>query len=411
VFIETDIGGGSGVVFDDDGHIVTNYHVIEYAKDVHVRLADGGEVQKTEILGFDREADIALLVVRSDEKSALKPLTVGSSARLSVGDPVFAIGYPFEGGSAVPASQMTSGIVSGRRAGIASDVQYLETDADFSHGLSGGALVDRKGRLVGMPSFILSSGASLGLALSGEDVSRLGADIIAGISDERPLKNWQEKVTDHIEDVGDSVAYQVDLETGDKVRFVLEPGDGAFVSLLDPLGFNTFAGDDDVDASSSQQEVLVYEAESTGPYMVLVTSEVPQVRYELSAPVDFESVPRGVLGMRRFLDDEAGLVNLASPFIGELQYPGDRDTIRIQLPVGASVAIRLETWNFDGYLTIGPGGADENAKFDDNSGRGVFGTDPLIRLTPKTSAARELTISSRGFVPASGFYRLTLEKD
>ncbi|MDR2674856.1 MAG: trypsin-like peptidase domain-containing protein [Opitutaceae bacterium] len=148
-------GIGSGVIITPDGYILTNHHVIEDADEIIVRLADEREF-KAAIIGSDPKTDIAVLKV-DPAAASLPAATLADSDKLRVGDIVFAIGNPLGVGQTV-----TMGIVSatGRRVGILDEVagyeDFIQTDAAINQGNSGGALLDAKGRLVGINSAILS---------------------------------------------------------------------------------------------------------------------------------------------------------------------------------------------------------------------------------------------------------------
>ena len=158
---------GSGFIIRMDGLIVTNRHVVEGARKVHVRFSDGREVT-AEIVGADALTDIALLKVHA---GLLPALRLGSSEEVSVGDAVIAIGNPFGLGQSV-----TAGIVSARGRSLEEDpyINFLQTDAAINRGNSGGPLIAEDGTVVGVTSVIFSpSGGSVGLgfAIPAETVS------------------------------------------------------------------------------------------------------------------------------------------------------------------------------------------------------------------------------------------------
>ncbi len=156
---------GSGFVIDDEGHILTNAHVVEGAKDITVEVGEDGEQRKAELVGADPSSDVALLDV--DESDDLTALELGDSGGAEVGDPVVAIGNPFGLDRTV-----TSGIVSAKQRQIQapngfsiSDV--IQTDAAVNPGNSGGPLLDSGGRVIGINSQIAStSGANDGVAFA-----------------------------------------------------------------------------------------------------------------------------------------------------------------------------------------------------------------------------------------------------
>jgi serine protease DegS len=143
-------GLGSGVIFSKHGYIVTNYHVVHAAEDIHVSLQDGRHAPARQV-GADPETDLAILKIDMQD---LVPITVGRSDSLRIGDVVLAIGNPFGVGQTV-----TMGIVSatGRdRLGVNTFENFIQTDAAVNPGNSGGALINALGQLVGINSAIFS---------------------------------------------------------------------------------------------------------------------------------------------------------------------------------------------------------------------------------------------------------------
>jgi serine protease Do/serine protease DegQ len=147
-------GLGSGVIVSPDGYILTNNHVVEGADELKVLLPDDRELI-AKVIGTDPKTDIAVVKIDADKLAAI---TLADSAKVRVGDVVFAVGNPLGIGQTV-----TMGIVSAKgRAipGLADDgvayQDFIQTDAAINMGNSGGALVDAKGRLVGINSAILS---------------------------------------------------------------------------------------------------------------------------------------------------------------------------------------------------------------------------------------------------------------
>ncbi|MFG1669651.1 trypsin-like peptidase domain-containing protein [Streptomyces sp. Y7] len=171
-------GTGTGFVLDDRGHILTNNHVVEPAGDngeISVTF-HSGDTAKATVVGRDSGYDLA--VVKVGGVSGLKPLPLGNSDNVQVGDPVVAIGAPFDLEGTV-----TSGIISakerpitaGGESGDASDVSYvdaLQTDAPINPGNSGGPLLDARARVVGINSAIRS--ADTGSDLEGAQAGSIG---------------------------------------------------------------------------------------------------------------------------------------------------------------------------------------------------------------------------------------------
>lgn len=153
---------GSGVIVDaDKGYILTNHHVIDAADKIYITLKDGRKLN-AQLVGSDKETDLAVLKVEAKDLTAL-PL--GDSDKIEVGDFVVAIGNPFGLGHTV-----TSGIVSavGRSGlGLKGYEDYIQTDASINPGNSGGALLSWGGELIGLNTAIVStSGANVGIGFA-----------------------------------------------------------------------------------------------------------------------------------------------------------------------------------------------------------------------------------------------------
>jgi 2-alkenal reductase len=180
-------GAGSGFIWDSAGHVVTNYHVIEGANTVYVQLHAGDPIA-ARVIGGAPEYDIAVVRLR-DVPPQLRPLSVGRSNNLRVGQATYAIGNPFG-----LSRTLTSGIVSAleRHMPTAQGREVrgvIQTDAAINPGNSGGPLLDSSGHLIGVTSAIISeSGASagIGFAIPVDLVSRVVPQIIKSGRAPRP---------------------------------------------------------------------------------------------------------------------------------------------------------------------------------------------------------------------------------
>ncbi|MCB2004377.1 MAG: trypsin-like peptidase domain-containing protein [Rhodoferax sp.] len=172
-------GNGSGFIWDESGHVVTNLHVIEGASEASVKLADGRDYRAS-LVGASPAHDIAVLRINVPNKRPT-PVPLGSSHDLKVGQKVFAIGNPFG-----LDWTLTSGIVSALNRSINADggvaiENLVQTDAAVNPGNSGGPLLDSAGRLIGITTAIYSpSGASagIGFAVPVDTVNRVVPQII-----------------------------------------------------------------------------------------------------------------------------------------------------------------------------------------------------------------------------------------
>lgn len=158
-------GQGTGFVFDPDGFILTNHHVIDGARDIHVAFPNGREL-RAEIVGTDPPTDVAVLRVK---EKGLSFVPLGDSDRARVGDWVIAIGNPFG-----LAHTVSAGIISAKGR-TRDDVQlpgdasgyynFIQTDASINPGNSGGPLIDMTGKVVGMNTAIRQQANSIGFAI------------------------------------------------------------------------------------------------------------------------------------------------------------------------------------------------------------------------------------------------------
>lgn len=172
-------GTGSGFIWDDDGHIVTNFHVIEGASRFKVTLADKSTRQAT-VVGTAPDRDLAVLKLEGSTTD-LKKITVGSSDDLMVGQKVLAIGNPFG-----LDQTLTTGVISALGREIKSRTGQriegvIQTDAAINPGNSGGPLLDSAGRLIGVNTAIFSpSGAfsGIGFAIPVDEVNRVVPQVI-----------------------------------------------------------------------------------------------------------------------------------------------------------------------------------------------------------------------------------------
>ena len=239
-------GLASGFVWDQEGHIVTNEHVVIGGDSLIVTFHDGFSAP-AEIIGTDRDSDLAVIKVDVPEER-LFPVEVADSTQLNVGRLVVAIGNPFG-----LAGTMTVGFVSalGRvlpvrtdspQGGIYSIPDVIQTDASINPGNSGGVLVDSEGLLVGVPSAIISPlqvSAGLGFAIPSVIVGKV---VPALIDDGEYRHSW---LGIRVLTVTSSIAEAVDLGSGTRGAMILEitPGSPAErAGLLGSEGLATVNG-------------------------------------------------------------------------------------------------------------------------------------------------------------------------
>jgi len=178
---EDSVGGvGSGFVFDKQGHIITNAHVVKDATKTVVTFLDGRQYN-AQIIGVDEYTDIGVIKVNADLK-LLNPLSLGDSSNLQVGEPITAIGNPFG-----LSGSMTSGIISQMGRLLPSNSGYsipdvIQTDAAINPGNSGGPLLNMRGEIVGINTAIQSTTGEftgVGFAIPSQTVAKIVPTLIS----------------------------------------------------------------------------------------------------------------------------------------------------------------------------------------------------------------------------------------
>jgi S1-C subfamily serine protease len=222
--LEIPEGTGTGFIYDDAGHVVTNFHVIRNAQAAKVMLADNSTWSAT-LVGFELDKDIAVLKINAPP-GRLKKVAIGESAGLQVGQKVFAIGSPFG-----LDQTLTTGVISGLGREIKSmsgrPIEgVIQTDAAINPGNSGGPLLDSAGRVIGVNTMIVSdSGAfsGIGFAVPVDIVNQVVPDLIKSSRIERVVPGF--KLFD------DSITRRFGIKRGALVERVFENSDAAAAGM------------------------------------------------------------------------------------------------------------------------------------------------------------------------------------
>ena len=200
-------GAGSGSVIDEQGHILTNYHVIEGAQRLSVHFGGGRNYPAT-VVGRDPDTDLAVIKLTEKPKEAITIVPLGDSDKLIVGQKVLAIGNPFG-----LDRTLTTGVISGLQRPIRANDRPIEgaiqTDASINPGNSGGPLLDSRGRMIGINSQIQStsgSSAGVGFAIPVNIAKRIVPELIRTGSVQRPKLGIQPR---NVESLSAQVALPV----------------------------------------------------------------------------------------------------------------------------------------------------------------------------------------------------------
>ncbi|MDJ0841770.1 MAG: trypsin-like peptidase domain-containing protein [Acidobacteriota bacterium] len=162
-------GGGTGFVISSDGYIVTNRHVVDNASSIEVTIL-GDQSYKARLVGIDNSLDVAMIKI---DARNLNHVDLGDSSKMRIGDVVLAMGYPLGLGFTV-----TSGIISGLgrsdglRVGTLDISEYIQTDADFTFGNSGGPLLNTRGEVIAINTMIVERGETFGFSIPSNLMAR-----------------------------------------------------------------------------------------------------------------------------------------------------------------------------------------------------------------------------------------------
>jgi S1-C subfamily serine protease len=233
ISVRTDTGGGtgSGFVYDKDGHIITNNHVVEDAETIEVTFIDGS-ILPADLIGTDPYSDMAVIKVDAPN-GLLQPVKLGISSDLLVGQRVITIGNPFG-----LANTVTAGIVSalGREMEAPnrySVVDVIQTDAAINPGNSGGPLLNMAGEVIGMNTAILSETnqfSGIGFAIPSDTIIR---EVQSLIENGEYLHSW---IGIAGRDMNPSVAEAMNLDRNTKGTLVVEITEGGPAEAAGLLG-------------------------------------------------------------------------------------------------------------------------------------------------------------------------------
>ena len=225
-------GTGTGFIYDDAGHVVTNFHVVRNAQAAKVNLADNSSWE-ARLVGYELDKDIAVLKIDAPP-GRLKKVAIGESAGLQVGQKVYAIGSPFG-----LDQTLTTGVISGLGREIKSMTGrsiegVIQTDAAINPGNSGGPLLDSAGRVIGVNTMIVSeSGAFSGIGFA------VPVDIVNQVVPELIKSSRMERVAPGFKLFDDSFTRRLGIRQGALVEYVFEN------SSAEAVGIRGTFGDDD----------------------------------------------------------------------------------------------------------------------------------------------------------------------
>jgi S1-C subfamily serine protease len=407
--VETPLGSGSAVLLED-GHLVTNAHVVDPYGEADVTFS-GEDPQHVPVVGVDVAADIAVLGPVDTE---LPGLAMEDASDIPTGADLYLVGFP--GDTNDVEVTIARGVLSRRREAGAWGLDLLQTDAAISGGQSGGATVDAEGRVVGISG--LSYDDQFALALAGQDVQASVDAIVDGDGDPWPVVPPDDEATRTA-----ATGVQVDYDllylpagaAGGELEVTADADASVLVAdlTLYPLAANQAAADqgaldpfgDESDADLPEPTVEDEPGHWTFPVTdgepLLVSfagSEPVEVDVELSAP--FAVVP--------FADDITD-IDVGDEIDGVVTLLGEADTFYLALDDGESVTITAASPLGDvAFTTYRADDPDDPGEETDDGGGGVLDLDASSTLTAEGAGTYGIDVYQvDGYTNA---YRLTIEE-
>lgn len=395
--IDTDIAGGSGILIDSST-VLTAAHVVWPYQFVRVVFPNGTEITDAPVVGTDLFGDLALVDVSGDG-GLPEPVEFGDGEAIPLGRPVYLVGYPGES-EAFPQPTITEGILSRTREWEAEEWTFLQSDTTVVGGQSGGALVTEDGLVVGITnfSFLEEFGLSGSLADASPTIERMrSGSTEPELSDRLPPRGtgtdthrlafenvWQEYVFVFEAPLYSDVSFDASSDSDASLTF--STVDGLEIASVD----ETVSGEERID------DLISY----AGPHIVRVENLSGTGEVRLRSNVDVIPWPD---------PDDGRTLTRQTTITGNADYPGDFDWFRVDLGKGQAVTIDVDAIAFDPVLMIdGPEGLGYIRAIDDDSGGGLFGSNPRIVFTAAEAGSFFVVVGDAGNA-GPGAYRLTVD--
>ncbi len=395
--ISTDIAGGSGILIDG-GTVLTAAHVVWPYRSARVVFPNGGEVQDAPVIGWDPFGDLALLDV-SGLADLPSPVDIGDGEDIPLGRPVFLVGYPGES-ERYPQPTITQGILSRTREWESEQWTFLQSDATVVGGQSGGALVDEDGTVVGVTnfSFLEEFGLSGSLADATSKIERMrSGEDIGGLGDRLPPQgSGADVVAVSFENVWNDHVFVFEAPLYSDVSFETSSELDVSLTLTTVDGLEIASADETTDGAEVIEELITYR----GPHLLRIESFSDSGDAELRSSVDLVEWPD---------PDDGRLLARNTTITGNADYPGDFDWYLVELGKGQAITIDVDSIAFDPVLMVdGPEGLGYVRAVDDDTGGGLFGTNPRIVFTARETGTFIIVVADSGST-GPGAYRLTVD--
>lgn len=371
--IETPFGSGSAVL-TGPRRMLTNAHVVLPFRTVRVTFLDGTVFNEVPITSWDLMGDMAVLELPADAPAA--PLTIVDPSGLANGTEVYSIGYPGQPDGTTPL-RVLSGRIDGMPTWAALGLAYVATDIPVSGGMSGGAVITASGDLIGFNEWSTDGGASsvgpsaidvidrFDAAAAGEDVDRLGQRYPEVTTPPENSFNFS------LADERDEGVFIVPPDATGHLTARLTSSQPVWFGVVRPGG--SILGSKQADAASDL--TLSFDLPGDGLPLYLIVDQLggPAGNYALQTSVNVE----------RFDDPDDRRVVAQNQLVwGQIDYPLDWDTYVVPLKKGERLSVTVDSLLVDMFAAIESfNGEVVELGWDDDSGGGVWGLNPLLTFT------------------------------
>lgn len=395
--IDTDIAGGSGILVDDST-VLTAAHVVWPYQSVRVVFPNGTEIRDAPVIGTDLFGDLALVDV-SGVANIPAPVEIGDGEAIPLGRPVYLVGYPGES-EAFPQPTITEGILSRTREWEGEAWTFLQSDTTVVGGQSGGALVDEDGMVIGITnfSFLEEFGLSGSLTDAADAIERMRSGAPIGELSNRlpPQSRGKDVYQLEFENVWQEHIFVFESPLYSDVSFEASSDADASLTFSTIDGLEIASADETTEGEERIDDLVSY----AGPHVLRVENLSGSGEVRLRSNLDLTPWPDP--------DDGRTLVREAT-VSGNADYPGDFDWYRVDLGKGQAITIDVDAIAFDPVLMIdAPGGLGYVQAIDDDSGGGLFGTNPRIVFTAGEAGSFFVIVGDAG-ATGPGAYRLTVD--
>ena len=386
------VGTGSAVLLED-GYLVTNHHVVWPDRKVRLLFPDGADLRNVPVVAVDPLADIALL---GPVETRAKGLRFSKGESFPVGGEVFMVGYPGEVERS-PKPTIVSGVLSRLRSWEQAGITYLQTDASIAGGQSGGAMVDARGRLLGISGFSFTD-AQYALVASSVDVGRVvgrlkrSAETLALGDRVFPEGRGELEFIVELEDWWDRRDFVLTAPEPTTVDFELACEGRAKMYLYDGTG--TVVQRDDEDEADEWTNVAL---PNRGVYFLQVgQNEGEIVRCRLSSSVRLQLLPD---------PDDGREVFKGRVIAGNLDHFRDVDWFLVSLTEGETVEVTTDSLNVDTVLWVRCRGCGGNRLAqNDDSGSGLFRANARVIYRADSDGEFVISVEAAGGDSGGGYF-------